>query len=279
MTLRSQLNITPAIPTGEVIAHGAFSSIIELKFPNSRERIVGKVSKIDPSEAHQYMPRVNIIIERVKTISSLHHENIVENKGICFLPDRIMPVLLMERMKNSLQFYFRNITRLNLMGKMKILLDTACGINYLHNLLPPFVHGCLTAENILLDTKMRAKIGGFDIGCNPLAAQNVEYRAPEYQGRGTPSDPSMDIFSFGHLALVTLLQEEIGPLPPSQYVNEAGEASIHHEVDRRAFAMKKAEEIMSNNQRLFEVIKQCFSNVPNERPSNALLLKALEEAG
>ncbi|CAI8029709.1 Probable serine/threonine-protein kinase DDB_G0278521, partial [Geodia barretti] len=85
------------------------------------------------------------------------------------------------------------------------LQDTASGLNYLHSLDPQFIHGHLTAENILLDARLRAKIGVFAIESN-LHHLNPEYMPLEAE---EGSDPSLDIFSFGHLALVTILQEKV----------------------------------------------------------------------
>ena len=117
--------------------------------------------------------------------------------------------------------------------KVRILQGTISGLYYLHTLNPPFVHCNLTTENILLHEGLKAKIGGFSIA-NTNFAHNREYMPPEAQEDVQLLHPSYDIFSLGHLMVVVMNQQEIHPLLPFQYINEAGELSLRCEVDRRA---------------------------------------------
>ena len=228
-----------------------------------------------PWDTNQLATQLKAIIQNVRSITALSHTNIVGMKGICFVPDKILPVLLMEKMMSSLQSHFRNHSY-SLRRIVGILCDTVSGLNYLHSLNPPFVHGNLTTQQVLLDVELRAKIGGFSIIQRPL---DTKYTPPEALNRSRPSHPSLNIFSFGHLALCTVLQEEVRQLLHSHYLNESGEPSIRGEVYRRASSMKKAEQILSNNQSLLEVIKDCLSNDPNQRPSAEKLVQILQEAG
>ena len=270
------MTITKAVPTGEMIASGTFSSIIELKISESGERVAGKVFKINPSDTEQLKTKIDVIIKKITIITRLRHVNIVESKGVCFLPDRILPVLLMERMTLSLQSYiqYHNFS-LSMEQIIGILQGTASGLSYFHSLHPPFIHGHLTSDAVLLDKKLKAKIGGFGIASVPHLPLNTSYMPPEVQEGTLPSETSLDVFSFGHLALYTVLQEDVGPLLPSQYINEVGKQSIRGEVDRRASSVKEAEQILSNNQSLLEVIKDCLSNNPTQRPSATQLVRKI----
>ena len=238
--------------------------------------MVGKVFT-NLFDAEQMITNLNTLIQNYKCITTLSHNNIVGIKGVCFVPDKIMPVLLMEKMTNSLQYQFKHhpytlsVTRI-----IEILYDTASGLNYLHSLDPPFIHENLTTDHVLLDVKFKAKIGGFSITKHHL---DEKYRPPEALNGSRPLYPTLDIFSFGHLALCTVLQEEIGQLLPLHCLNEASEPSICNEVNRRALSMKKAEKILCTNQSLLEVIKDCLSNDPTHRPSATKLFQILQEAG
>ncbi|CAI8008538.1 L-type lectin-domain containing receptor kinase I.7 [Geodia barretti] len=183
----------------------------------------------------------------------------------------------MERMMSSLQSYLQHHPySLSVNKRIGILRDIACGLQYLHSLNPPYVHGHLTAENVLVNQRLKAKIGGFSIISNYRRHLDTTYMPPATEGGDRPSDPSLDVFSFGHLALVTILQEKVEPLLLSYYINESGEASIRQEVHRRATFMKKAEKILSENSSVFELIKLCLSNVPSERPSTSKLLQEID---
>ena len=275
--LRERLEVTKAIPTGDVIAHGALSSIVELKIPGSRERVAGKVFKIDPSDTQQLMNKVDEIIEKITAISCLSHSNVVGSKGVCFLPDRILPVLLMERMEHSLQSYFKKNFNILMEKKVEVLQDTASGLQYLHSLDPPFIHGHLTAENVLLDARLTAKIGGFDIGRLPQVPQYTEYTPPEAQGGGTPSHPSYDVFSFGHLCLVTLLHRELKELLPVQYSDNDGELRIRHEEERRAEFIEEVKKILPENQPLLNTIVGCLHNKSKSRPQTLKIWEKIKD--
>ena len=121
----------------------------------------------NPPDTEELKTKVSVIIKKIATITALSHVNIVESKGVCFLPDRILPVLLMERMNCSLTFYFKKNTSVPVEKRITMLQDIASGLKYLHSLSPPFTHGHLAAENVLLDAELRVKIGGFDIDFFP----------------------------------------------------------------------------------------------------------------
>lgn len=276
-----------AIPTGGMIAKGAYSSVIELKIVNSGAKVGGKVLQLPSiSDLTHLMTKADMIIQELKTISSLRHENIVENKGVCFLPDRVLPVLLdlMETIMMTLLSYILHQENIPMIKKLNILCDTACGLEYLHSQNPAFVHGHLTAENILLDSDLRAKIAGFgnfqlDPESNTASLPGtIEYMPPEARGDKIASEPSVDVFSFGHLSLVTLLQKKLGKLLPSQYTSTTGELCVRLELDRRAQAVEDVQKLLSENPSLLAVIRQCLHNNPSQRPLTQTLLKTLNDA-
>ena len=225
------------------------------------------------------MPRVDEIKDTVEVITKFDHVNIVQCKGIAFLPDRIMPVILMEIIVESIQSFIKgHHHNLSLEHKVRILQGTASGLNYLHTLKPIFIHGHLTAENVLVDVDtLNAKIAGFNLDPMPQTSDPMEYVSPEADSTRPPSDPSFDIFSFGHLALVTLLQEEVKSLLPSQYVKD-NEPAVRHEVERRKIFIDKAKQLLGGNG-LFGMIKKCLENVPSKRPNIEEVVKTLQETG
>ena len=79
------MSLKIAVPTGDVIAAGEFSSTLVLKNLSDGERMVGEVLEC------------TIHIEML---------DIVECKGVCFIPDKIMPVLLTEKMPGTVKSYF-----------------------------------------------------------------------------------------------------------------------------------------------------------------------------
>ena len=102
--------------------------------------------------------------------------------------------------------------------KISILTDTCSGLVYLHSMESPIVHRDLTARNVLLTESLRAKIT--DLGNSRMVnfrpgqlAQTLTktpgttvYMPPEALSESHRYGLSLDMFSFGHLALFVLIQ-------------------------------------------------------------------------
>ncbi len=98
--------------------------------------------------------------------------------------------------------------------KRSVLEDVASGLLYLHSMHPPVIHRDLTSKNVLLTSSLVAKIT--DMGNSRIVSQMVRtfskypgtlvYMPPEAQDDRHRYGPSLDIFSFGHLALYIITQ-------------------------------------------------------------------------
>ena len=278
--------ITNARPTTKVLGRGSFGSVIELR--TDEGLVAGKVFNIVHAAATRLsVPRV---IKEIETISYLNHPHIVTSKGVCFLPDKIMPVLLMELLTDNLHTYILHPDNSNLPveRKLPILHDTASGLDYLHRRTPAIIHRDLTAKNVLLNSESRAKIADFgnsrimdlDPDCTPEVLTNfpgtLEYMPPEARESRGMYDPSLDVFSFGHLSLFTITQTPVRPLPPT-YHDLTGKLHARSEVKRRAQFVEAAEQLLSENQSLVALIKRCLHNKPALRPHTGELLTRLQK--
>ena len=200
-------------PTGKKLGRGAYSTVIELSLnDNESVCLAGKVFKTNKS--------LKMMKEKLKRelqlMVDLKHENIVLCKGVCFLPSSTLPVLVMEKMKVNLHDYLLKPDNSDLLLERKVsfLLDTARGLDYLHSHTPAIIHRDLTAKNVLLDSQLRAKIADFGNSrfkddCNTSHGTipgTLDYMPPEAMGGGAAHDSSLDVFSFGHLSLFTLIQ-------------------------------------------------------------------------
>ena len=249
--------------------------------------MAGKVFRISSTV------RLQAIADRVCgeliMMTQLHHPNIIQCKGMSLLVDQPLPVLLMERLMSSLHAYLLHPDNSNLPveRKVSILLDTASGLDYLHSHTPAIIHRDLTAKNVLLDSELRAKIADFgnsrimdlDPDCSPETMTSLpgtlEYMPPEaVGGTSVTYDPSLDVFSFGHLSLFTITQTPIRPLP-STYTDSTGKLCARSEVKRREQFVEKAEQLLSENQSLVAIIKQCLHNNPAQRPRTGELVMKL----
>ena len=156
--------------------------------------------------------------QECQLMSSLRHPNITQFLGLCFLPGTRLPLLVMERLETSLDDLLEHMPGLPLSLKRSVLEDVASGLVYLHKRMPPVIHRDLTAKNVLLTSSLVAKIT--DMGNSRIVDMRpgqmartlsklpgtLVYMPPEALGETHRYGPSLDIFSFGHLALYTLIQ-------------------------------------------------------------------------
>ena len=225
-----------AKPTGTVLGSGTYGSVIELI--SAKETVAGKVFRMSSTVRLQAI--ADRVCEELIMMTQLHHPNIIQCKGMSLQVDQPLPVLLMERLMSSLHAYLLHPDNSNLPVKRKvsILLDTASGLNYLHSHTPAIIHRDLTAKNVLL---LKAKIADFgnsrimdlDPDCSPETMSSLpgtlEYMRPEAVGGSVTYDPSLDVFSFGHLSLFTITQTPVRTLP-STYTDSRGDVHGRSEV-------------------------------------------------
>ena len=154
----------------------------------------------------------------LQVMAEMRHPHVVQFLGLCFLEGSALPVLVMERLDNSLDNLLETSPGLPLALKLSLLTDVARGLVYLHTHNPPVVHRDLSARNVLLTSSLVAKIS--DLGnarivnlqpdqlartLTPVPGTQA-YMPPESFDEGSRYGPRLDIFSFGHLALFTLTQ-------------------------------------------------------------------------
>ena len=157
-------------------------------------------------------------VQECQLMSDLRHPNITLFLGVCFLPNCPLPVLLMERLDGSLDELLETVPNVPLVLKRSLFEDVAKGLLYLHKHEPQIVHRDLTAKNVLLTSSLIAKITDFGnsriVSLQPgqlartlsSAPGTLVYMPPEALSDVSRYGPSLDIFSFGHLALFTLTQ-------------------------------------------------------------------------
>lgn len=214
-------------------------------------------------------------ISECNLMSEMLHPNIVQFMGVCFYGDNPYPVLVMERLSCSLDDFLEKKAglKVDLSLKLHILRDVTKGLLYLHNREKPIIHRDLTARNILLDNSMNAKIS--DLG-NALIIDPQKlaktlttvpgafvYMPPEAFIQRPEYHTSLDIFSFGHLSLYTIIQ--VFPdnlLEPTYYHPITGAFTPRTEVERRQEYIDILHEQHGNT---FECVEQCLSNKAQER--------------
>lgn len=156
--------------------------------------------------------------QECELMANIRHPNITQFLGICYIPDSPLPLLVMEKLEMNLDDLLENVPNIILSLKVSILKDICCGLKYLHSRNPQVIHRDLTAKNVLLTSSLMAKIT--DMGNSRIVSMKpgqlartlsqlpgtLVYMPPEALSEHHRYGPSLDIFSFGHLALFTLTQ-------------------------------------------------------------------------
>ena len=252
------------VSAGEVVAGKVFKTILGARIRTVQDRFLGEII----------------------LMTQIHHPNIVESRGVCFLVNHPLPVLLMERLMSSLHAYLLHHA-MEITSKVPILCDVASGLSYLHSHKPAIIHRDMTAKNVLLDSNLKAKIGDFgnarvmdlDPESSPETLTSLpgtlEYMPPEAQGKHTRYDPSLDVFSFGHLALFTITQSHVELLPPC-YSDSEGD-HLRSEVKRREKTLNTTEQMLGAKHSLVVLIKSCLHNSPAQRPHTEQIVSRLRQ--
>ena len=230
----------------------------------------------------------SVIAKECKLMSELIHPNIAKFCGVCMLPSSPIPVLVVELMDHSLEEIVENTKEaLSYKVALSIFIDIAHGLAYLHGRSPSVLHRDLTARNVLLDKSFNAKITDFGnsrivdaIKVSKTMTQTpgtLVYMPPEaMQGHSRYGD-RLDIFSFGHLGLYTIIREFPRKILAPTYYNDDGAFLARSEVQRRGEYMEMLASKLPKGHNLYPLIEQCLHNNPPRRPTAIELLRWLQD--
>ncbi|GLU16071.1 hypothetical protein SLE2022_325210 [Rubroshorea leprosula] len=157
--------------------------------------------------------------------------------------------------------------------RLRMALDVAKGINYLHCLSPPIVHWDLKSPNLLVDKNWTVKVCDFGLSrfkantfiSSKSVAGTPEWMAPEFL-RGEPSNEKSDVYSFGVILweLVTMQQPWNG-LGPAQVVGAV------------AFQNRRLTIPPNTSPVLASLMESCWADDPAQRPSFANIVETLKK--
>ena len=269
------------VKTGRTLGRGAFGKVVELHMAGTR--CAGK-------QIHDILLGVDLLgvssiidkfAEECRLMAEVHHPNVVQFMGICILEGSDHPMLVMEYLDMSLDYFLQaRQGHIPLSLKYNILLDIDRGLLFLHTHDPIIIHRDVTSRNILLDkASLRAKIA--DLGnalmtdpthlINTLSKMpgTALYMPPEASlGMKPVYDTSLDMFSYGHLALYVAIEEFPDDLLPSTYMDPVTEkVNGYSEVERRKKYIHILYEIenLEKDHPFCKMITSCLHNLPAKR--------------
>ncbi len=261
---------------------GAYGCVFRVTV-NGRDCIAKKLHNILLQE-RSLGQRGNIVTKFRKEchiLSGLNHPNIVSFVGVHYGSDKNDISLIMERLHSDLAKFVETHPDTNIIN---ILYDVSKGLHYLHSLSPPLIHRDLTAPNILLTENLTAKIG--DLGVSRYVdlerlthiltsvPGNPKYMPPECHEERPTYTTKLDIFSFGHLIIHTV----IGDFPKVSYLTHDAFKYVDDgkvELMRRSTAVHGDK--MGEKHALYPLVVCCLHDRPQQRPSVDQVMSSLRK--
>ncbi|KAG8548550.1 hypothetical protein GDO81_024982 [Engystomops pustulosus] len=223
-------------------------------------------------------------------IRELKHENLITFFGVCPEPPNIC-VVMQYCKKGSLKDVLQNNDmELDWVFKLSFAHDIVNGMGFLHS-SPLSSHGNLKPTNCLVDSRMQVKLSGFGLWefkygttYRDLTAKATDYSelywtAPEllrlerFPFQGTQKG---DVFSFAIIMRELIYNHEDGPY---QDLNMEPQETIRKIKDPNATVpLRPSLSVEKCNERIIAMLKMCWDENPERRPSFASIKRNLRGA-
>ena len=269
----------------EPLGRGAYGIVFTVKYNG----IVCAAKKIHPILTDAVSPEEkqrikDYFIKECLCCSSIRHPNIVNFLGVYYESGlSSIPIMVMELMDTSLaEFVENNKSKISFRTKVSILHDVSLGLSFLHNRKPQILHRDLSPNNVMLTIPLAvlpnhlvAKIG--DLGVATVvradnrqtkskltkAPGTIDFMPPEAQVDNPVYNTTIDVFSFGGIALHVFSEEWPAPSTFKQKDPHTKKIFTLTEIERRQQYLDKMTDKAAG---LRKMVEECLHDDPDERP-------------
>ena len=271
--------------TGKEIGRGAIGRVFEVKYRGTKcaakEIHPMLMQMAEESGVKRYKDRV---LRQCQLLSKCLHPNIIQFIGIYYPKqnDEVnIPTMVMELMDCSLtRFIEKTDDTIPLNTTLSILHDVSQGVCFLHSRSPPVMHCDLSPNNVLVNTSsMVAKIAGFGSAVEGTKGDvalpgTMHFMPPEVLSMQSLYDLPLDVFSYGGVALYTVVREWPTPSDQVRFDPKTGKRVALSEVERRQQYLNK---MIGDVKVLRPLVEQCLSNDPDKRPTIEIVSERIKE--
>ncbi|KAG5598796.1 hypothetical protein H5410_030166 [Solanum commersonii] len=230
-------------------------------------------------------------LTEVVLLGQLRHPNLVKLIGYCWEDkQRLLVYEYIARGNLENQLFRRCSSSLPWLTRMKIALDAAKGLAFLHGEKKPVIYRDFKASNILLDSDYTAKLSDFGLAKDGPEGSDTHvttrvmgtygYTAPEYMMTGYLTTRS-DVYSYGVVLLELLTgRQAIDKKRASREQNLVEWAKPFlrdsHKLERIMDPRLEGEYSSQGAKKVSTLAYQCLSHQPKSRPTMSNVVKILE---
>ncbi|KDN51792.1 hypothetical protein RSAG8_00340, partial [Rhizoctonia solani AG-8 WAC10335] len=223
-------------------------------------------------------------IKELKLLKEFDHPNVVRFLGVS-IPEnpRDTPVMMVSELcaNGDLFDYTRNVPVPPLRKVLSLMLDIARGIKYLHEHKPPVIHRDCKSSNILITSKVTAKIADFGLAKVKQSTRSmvrslvgtVNWQAPELWHAHPKYDYKVDVYSCG-CVFWEMMQWH---LPNKKYPWEGmNEHAIYEAVGSKKLRPPTNGLRKQYCPEIVDLVEKMWAQEPKERPTIKRVVEELE---
>ncbi|KAL8209955.1 hypothetical protein R6Q57_006687 [Mikania cordata] len=272
------------------IGVGGFGKVYKGEVSHSKGRSMAAIKRLDPKHG-QGIPE---FLKEITMLSGYRHKNLISLLGFCYQGDEM--ILVYEHASRGSLDCHLNSPHLTWSQRLKICLDAAKGLSYLHDPREThqrLIHCDIKSSNILLDNQWNAKVSDFGLSIMGPANEKVSvivtnaagtlgYCDPQYVMTHTLTKES-DVYSFGVVLFEVLCGRlcytyKNGPVPHI-LVPTWIESYKHKKLNDIIFKNLTIKPLDQSSLETFsDIAYRCLKKSREDRPKMAEIVTELEIA-